>query len=138
MTAIATRANVEGDASADDGRAGGAAMTSPRAFRARVVGSDGIAGVETEVEVSARGVRVDRIVRRGRDGDDGGGEERRAMLGKFPSSSVVSAREGEDAREAVVTVAMDGRSRVIRLACANADDARALVRAVLDLSLIHI
>ena len=54
------------------------------------------------------------------------------MLGKFPSSSVVSAREGEDAREAVVTVAMDGRSRVIRLACANADDARALVRAVLD------
>tara|TARA_B100000073_G_scaffold58739_2_gene43669 strand:- start:11008 stop:12999 length:1992 start_codon:yes stop_codon:yes gene_type:complete len=132
MTAIATRANVEGDASAENERAGGAAMTSPRAFRARVVGSDGIAGVETEVEVSARGVRVDRIVRRGRDGDDGGGEERRAMLGKFPSSSVVSAREGEDAREAVVTVAMDGRSRVIRLACANADDARALVRAVLD------
>ena len=31
-----------------------------------------------------------------------------------------------------MTVAMDGRSRVIRLACANADDARALVRAVLD------
>ena len=132
MTAIATRANVEGDASADDGRAGGAAMTSPRAFRARVVGSDGIAGVETEVEVSARGVRVDRIVRSVRDVDEGRGEERRAMLGKFPSSSVVSAREGEDAREAVVTVAMDGRSRVIRLACANADDARALVRAMLD------
>ena len=132
MTAIATRANVEGDASADDGRAGGAAMTSPRAFRARVVGSDGIAGVETEVEVSARGVRVDRIVRSVRDVDEGRGEERRAMLGKFPSSSVVSAREGEDAREAVLTVAMDGRSRVIRLACANADDARALVRAMLD------
>ena len=131
-TAIATRADVEGGTSADDGRAGGAAMRSPRAFRARVVGSDGIAGVETEVEVSARGVRVDRIVRRVRDGDDGGGEERRAMLGKFPSSSVVSAREGEDAREAVVTVAMDGRSRVIRLACATADDARALVRATLD------
>ena len=131
-TAIATRADVEGGTSADDGRAGGAAMRSPRAFRARVVGSDGVAGVETEVEVSARGVRVDRIVRRVRDGDEGSGEERRAMLGKFPSSSVVSAREGEDAREAVVTVAMDGRSRVIRLACATADDARALVRATLD------
>ena len=99
MTAIATRANVEGDASAENERAGGAAMTAPRAFRARVVGSDGIAGVETEVEVSARGVRVDQIVRRARDGDDGGGEERRAMLRKFPSSSVVArARERTRAR----------------------------------------
>ena len=64
-------------------------MTSPRAFRARVVGSDGIAGVETEVEVSARGVRVDRIVRRARDGDDGGGREARDV-GEIP---VVERRE---------------------------------------------
>lgn len=109
-------------------------MASSRTFYARVVGSEGASGVETAVEVSARGVRVDRILRHavvvGGGGASGG--ERRALLGKFPSSSVVSARGGEDEREAVLTVAMDGRSRVIRLACANVDDARALVRATLD------
>jgi len=109
-------------------------MASSRTFYARVVGSEGASGVETAVEVSARGVRVDRILRHAVGGGGGGasGGERRALLGKFPSSSVVSAREGEDEREAVLTVAMDGRSRVIRLACANVDDARALVRATLD------
>lgn len=109
-------------------------MASSRTFYARVVGSEGASGVETAVEVSARGVRVDRILRQAVGGGGGGasGGERRALLGKFPSSSVVSAREGKDEREAVLTVAMDGRSRVIRLACANVDDARALVRATLD------
>ena len=109
-------------------------MASSRTFYARVVGSEGALGVETAVEVSARGVRVDRILRQAVGGGGGGasGGERRALLGKFPSSSVVSAREGKDEREAVLTVAMDGRSRVIRLACANVDDARALVRATLD------
>jgi len=109
-------------------------MASSRTFYARVVGSEGASGVETAVEVSARGVRVDRILRQAVGGGGAGasGGERRALLGKFPSSSVVSAREGENEREAVLTVAMDGRSRVIRLVCANVDDARALVRATLD------
>jgi len=109
-------------------------MVSSRTFYARVVGSEGASGVETAVEVSARGVRVDRILRQAVGGGGAGasGGERRALLGKFPSSSVVSAREGENEREAVLTVAMDGRSRVIRLVCANVDDARALVRATLD------
>jgi len=109
-------------------------VASSRTFYARVVGSEGASGVETAVEVSARGVRVDRILRQAVGGGGAGasGGERRALLGKFPSSSVVSAREGENEREAVLTVAMDGRSRVIRLVCANVDDARALVRATLD------
>ena len=109
-------------------------------FDVRVLG-DGARGdgVVARVDVSARGLRIDRLI----DDDDGargraGARTRRAMLGKFPLSSVARARtRGADVELGVVVV---GETKAMRLRARDAREAEALVEAMCarGLSLIHI
>lgn len=99
-------------------------------FDVRVLG-DGARGdgVVARVDVSARGLRIDRLI----DDDDGargraGARTRRAMLGKFPLSSVARARtRGADVELGVVVV---GETKAMRLRARDAREAEALVEAM--------
>lgn len=92
------------------------------------------AGVDAELEVSSRGLRLDRLVR---DGDDGrASTTRRALLGKFPYASVVSASRvqsavGDDG-EVELVVSVSGGRRSVRLACGGATAAAQLLGRVFE------
>ncbi|CEF97052.1 Domain of unknown function DUF3641 [Ostreococcus tauri] len=97
-----------------------------RAFRATVKGSgDAHGGVPVEIAISARGVRVDRVVARGRGN---GVEEHVVSLAKFPWTSVLGASWERD--EIAIACVANGAARDVCARAESSADAEALGRIV--------
>ena len=115
-------------------------------FACAVVGANASA-VDASVEVTSRGIRIDRVLGATAEvetpmastatssssstrAQPTPGALKTALLGKFPCASVVNMSFDPHAREVVLQVAIQGGQRVIRLRCARASEATSLRDAI--------